>query len=124
MRSEDHTVDVTTNAPRIADSVSGMTCGATLQQAVEMGAHDQWEQDTSWTIDVITTTIPSILMHWDDLTGDRLDTQAARTAGDLEIQYLRKRQVYEKVSTEQARQSGYQILGVRRVDMKKADGTH
>lgn len=106
---------VITNAPRIADSVSGMTHGATLRQAVDRGSHDQWERDMRWTIDLITTT----------LTGDALDAQAVCTARDLlETQHFRKMQVYKKVPMEQARQSGQDIFVVRLVDVRRADGSH
>lgn len=47
IKSEEHAVDVITNASRIAESVSRMTHRANLQEAFETGAHNQLAQDMS-----------------------------------------------------------------------------
>ena len=124
MNSEDHGVNVLTNAPEIAHEVSKMTTKDTLQEAVERGAREQWRRDASWTIDTITTTEQTTRMYWDDLTGEQLDSTAVEAARKLEIEYFHKMTVYEKVPISQAKEVGKQILGVRWVDVRKADGTH
>lgn len=49
--------------------------------------------------------------------------QEVSKAMKLEIDYLRHMGVYNKVHIHAARQEGHNILGVRWVGVKKADGT-
>lgn len=114
---------VITNAPTIDESVSRMTRGASPQEALETGAYDQLTQAMSWTIDEVAASERTTPTYWEALIGDPLDTQAVRKTHGLEIQYLSKLQVYEKLPITHARQAGHQVLGVRWVDVRKADGT-
>lgn len=50
MNSSRCEVSIIKHASRIAEEVSRMTRGSTLQEAVRKGAREQWEQYLSWQI--------------------------------------------------------------------------
>lgn len=91
---------------------------------MESGAREQWARYQSWIVDVLTFTEPSRRMYWDDLTGEMLDSDEVDKARKLEIEHFRKMGVYEKVTIQQAQEGWHRILGVRWVDVLKADGSH
>lgn len=124
MSSEEHEVAVTTNSPKVAEEAATMTKDVTIQQAVEEGGRRLWRSVASWILDVCTITERDEAMFGDDLTGEPLSTQQVMKAVMLEIDYFRKMGVYTKVSIEQARAGGHQVLGVTWVDVKKAGGAH
>lgn len=119
LRSDEHELSVPTNSPKNAEEVTKVRSGITLQSAVEKGAHGQWHEDVSWTMDVMTITSPELPMFWDDLSGELLDSTEVQKARKLEIEYFREMNVNDKVSCQEARDGGHQILGVRWVDVKK-----
>lgn len=124
MTSEAHGFTVRTNAPMVAQAVTRVENGTTLQHALEPGVGDQWKSDVIWTRDTITATAPCQPTFWDDLTGEPLDTQAVRAARDLEIKYFKKMEVDEKVPMAEAREKGQARLGVRWVAVRKAGVSH
>ncbi len=58
---------------------------------------------------------------WDDLTGMQLDRGKVKEARQKEIEYVRKRQVWIKISRKQAIANGWKITKIRWIDIKKGD---
>lgn len=114
-------VSVVTNAPQFAKEVGAMSCGAKLQEALDMGAKEQRQHDERWILGALTITTLGQPMCWGDLTGEPLDIDEVKKARAIDIEYFNTMQVYGMVPLQEARDGGDTVLGVRWVDVKKVD---
>lgn len=57
-------------------------------------------------------------------TGEPLDPGEVRKAQRREIEFFRQMGVYRKVPANEPKEPGHHVLGVRWLDVRKADGTH
>lgn len=103
-----------------------MLGGTTLEEAVVVGAREQWRNDSSWTLGTITTIGPTTPMYLGDLTEEILAPLAyeSRETSRSINSRLRTHTTYEKVPIAQAKDGGRQVLGLRWVDVTKAEGSH
>ena len=61
-------------------------------------------------------------MCYDDVSGDLLPPELVRAARDLEVEYLKRMNVYEVVPRSQVRESGKgKLIKGRRLDINKGD---
>lgn len=58
------------------------------------------------------------------LHGEPLDPREVKKASELDIEYCKHMEVYEKVPTQQARERGHQTLGVKSVGARTCDWTN
>ena len=63
----------------------------------------------------------SEILAWDDLTNMRLDAGKIIEARQKEIQYIRDKKVYQKVSRREARAKGWKVIQTRWIDINKGD---
>ena len=59
----------------------------------------------------------------DDVSGQLHDHRHAKEARKLEIEFLRRMKVYEKLPRTAAAQDGCKIITTRRIDINKGDAT-
>lgn len=78
----------------------------------------------SWIIDGLRVFEPNQAQHRGGLAGQPLDSPGVAKARELEIDYFRQIRVFAKVPVQEARDGGQQVLGVRWIDVEKADGAH
>ena len=60
-------------------------------------------------------------MAWGDVTGEFLDRKEVLRARLKELQYVREKKVYAKITRSQARQMGIKVIGTRWIDINKGD---
>lgn len=79
-----------TNSEGIAKEASGIARGTTPQSAIQDGARVQRSKDVSWTLGVLTITMPERPMFWDDPKGELPDAEEVQKARTLEIEYFQQ----------------------------------
>ena len=60
-------------------------------------------------------------LAWDDLTGMQLDRGKVKEASQKEIEYVRKKDVWTKISRRQAIANGLKIIKICWIDIDKGD---
>ena len=60
-------------------------------------------------------------LAWDDLTGMQLDRGKVKEARQKEIEYVRKKEVWIKISRKLAIANGWKIIKTRWIDINKGD---
>ena len=60
-------------------------------------------------------------LAWDDLTGMRLDAGKVIEARAKEVQYIKDKRVYSKITRKEARARGWKVIKTRWIDMNKGD---
>lgn len=78
MQSGKHEVLLISNLPNIAEELEAMSRGTQLQEALENGAREQWQSDSSWTLDVLVFTEPDHPMYWATLRANSLARRRCR----------------------------------------------
>ena len=58
---------------------------------------------------------------WDDVTGDMLDPRKVQDARREEIQYTESMNVWKKMTREEAKRRGWEIIATRWIDVNKGD---
>ena len=58
---------------------------------------------------------------WDDLTGMALDADEVKAARRKEIDYVREKEVWVKISRQEAQKKGWKIIKTRWIDINKGD---
>ena len=58
---------------------------------------------------------------WDDVSGVSLDSEKVKAARDEEVTWLNKKNVYQKITRQEALQRGLRIIRVRWIDVNKRD---
>ena len=58
---------------------------------------------------------------WDDTSGKELNVKQVKEARKLEMQYVKSKKVWRKMSRKMALASGYKIVGTRWLDINKGD---
>lgn len=109
---------------RVAEEVSRLKRGIALQEATDAGAVSQWKADSASVVGVLHFAVHGKSVYRGDLIGGPLDACEVRNGRRLEIEYFRQIGMYRKVTASEAREAGPNILGVRWVDIRKAEGTH
>lgn len=112
------------SSSRIAEEVSGLRRGDTLQKPVKAGARNQWRCDSKCVVGVLHFAMPGMQISSGDLADEPLEPDEVQKAMRLEIEYFRKMGVYKKVPAIEFRDGGHNALGVRWVDAKRAEGRH
>lgn len=106
LKSERRQVMLGTNASKVADGVGGTKQGDTLQAAVEKGATDERQTDTTQLVGVLNIIEPVQVMYFVGLAGEALNAQGVREARQLELEYFRQMDVYDRVPTQTLRGGG------------------
>ena len=63
----------------------------------------------------------SSALAWDDLTGMLMDAGKVREARSKEVQCIRDKTVYDKISRSQAFRDRWKIIQTRLIDINKGD---
>ena len=63
----------------------------------------------------------SSALAWDDLTGMRLDGNKVMEAREMEVKYVRDKQVWKKITRREAQAKGWKIIKTRWIDINKGD---
>ena len=58
---------------------------------------------------------------WDDVSGKELDPQEVRRARLKEMEYVKNKQVWEKIDRQEAIRQGWPIVDTRWIDVNKGD---
>ena len=67
---------------------------------------------------------PEQLVAWDDVTGEFLDPKEVLRARLKELEYIREKKVYVKITRKQAREMGIKVIGTRWIDINKGDAAN
>ena len=63
----------------------------------------------------------SSALAWDDLTGMRLDSGQVIEARAKEVQYIKDKRVYSKITRKEAQARDWKIIKTRWIDINKGD---
>ena len=63
-------------------------------------------------------------LAWDDLTGMRLDAGMVIEARAKEVQYIKDKRVYSKITRKEAQARGWKVTKTRWIDINKGDDTN
>ena len=58
---------------------------------------------------------------WDDVSGELLDAHEVSKARLKELQYIREKKVYTKITRKQAQAMGVRVIGTRWIDINEGD---
>ena len=58
---------------------------------------------------------------WDDITGVELNAKEVRKARMQELEYVREKKVWMKITRKEALRRGIKIVGTRWIDVNKGD---
>ena len=60
-------------------------------------------------------------LAWDDLTGMKLDADKVIEARAKDVQYIKDKRVYSKITRKEAQAKGWKVISTRWVDINKGD---